>query len=54
MPSESGDLKLKGNFRKLIDLISADADYKPSNASPTPSALVYERYRSLLVGRARA
>lgn len=32
MPSESGDLKLLGNFRKLIDLVSADTNYKPSNA----------------------
>ena len=31
MPNESGDLKLLANFRKLIDLISADTDYKPSN-----------------------
>jgi len=32
MPNESGDLKLLANFRKLIDLVSADTDYKPSNA----------------------
>jgi hypothetical protein len=31
MPNESGDLKLLANFRKLIDLVSADTDYKPSN-----------------------
>lgn len=39
MPSESGDLKLLGNFRKLIDLISADAHYKHSNAALIPAAL---------------
>lgn len=39
MPGESGDLKLLGNFRKLIDLVSADADYKPSNAALNPDAL---------------
>jgi len=39
MPGESGDLKLLGNFRKLIDLVSADPNYKPSNASLTPAAL---------------
>jgi hypothetical protein len=39
MPGESGDLKLIGNFRKLIDLISADANYKPSNATLMPAAL---------------
>lgn len=39
MPNESGDLKLLGNFRKLIDLVSADTDYKPSNAGLKPAAL---------------
>jgi hypothetical protein len=39
MPNESGDLKLLGNFRKLIDLVSADTDYKPSNTALTPGAL---------------
>jgi hypothetical protein len=39
MPSESGDLKLLGNFRKLIDLVSADANYKPSNAALKKTAL---------------
>src|SRR5207237_8058680 len=33
MANESGDLKLLRNFRKLIDLVSADANYKPSNAT---------------------
>jgi hypothetical protein len=39
MPNESGDLKLLANFRKLIDLVSADTDYKPSNAALKPTAL---------------
>jgi porphobilinogen deaminase len=39
MTNESGDLKLLGNFRKLIDLVSADTAYKPTNATLKPSAL---------------
>jgi len=39
MANESGDLKLLGNFRKLIDLVSAEANYKPSNATLVPTAL---------------
>ena len=39
MPNESGDLKLLGNFRKLIDLVSGDANYKPSNTALTPAGL---------------
>ena len=39
MPNESGDLKLLANFRKLIDLVSADTNYKPSNAALKPTAL---------------
>lgn len=39
MPNESGDLKLLANFRKLIDLVSADTDHKPSNAALKPTAL---------------
>ena len=31
MSTESGDNKLIGNFRKLIDEVSADPDYDPSN-----------------------
>jgi hypothetical protein len=31
MPSESGDMKLLGNFRKLIDFVSADPNYNPAN-----------------------
>jgi hypothetical protein len=39
MPNESGDLKLLGNFRKLIDLVSADTNYKPSNTALTSAAM---------------
>jgi hypothetical protein len=31
MPTESGDNKLIGNFRKLIDEVSAEAAYNPAN-----------------------
>ena len=39
MANESGDLKLLGNFRKLIDHVSADTNYKPSNTGLKPAAL---------------
>jgi hypothetical protein len=39
MVNESGDLKLLGNFRQLINLVSADTNYKPSNAALKPGAL---------------
>lgn len=39
MSSESGDMKLLGNFRKLIDLVSGEPSYKPSNTSLKSSAL---------------
>lgn len=32
MPTESGDMKLLGNFRKLIDFVSADPNYNPANS----------------------
>jgi hypothetical protein len=31
MTTESGDKKLLGNFRKLIDEVSADPAYNPAN-----------------------
>lgn len=31
MPTESGDMKLLGNFRQLIDFVSADPNYRPAN-----------------------
>ena len=33
MPNESGDLKLLANFPKLIDLVSADKNYRPANVA---------------------
>lgn len=32
MANETGDMKITGNFRRLVDLIIADALYDPSNA----------------------
>src|SRR2546421_2451567 len=31
MPNETGDNKIIGNFRKLIDEVSAEANYNPAN-----------------------
>lgn len=39
MTTESGDRKLLGNFRKLIDEVSADTDYNPANTLLNPTAL---------------
>lgn len=39
MPSEAGDMKLLGNFRKLIDQVSADATYNPANPTLTVATL---------------
>jgi len=39
MPTEAGDMKLLGNFRKLIEFVSADPNYNPSNAAITKIAL---------------
>ena len=39
MPTESGDKKLLGNFRKLIDEVSADPNYNPANTKLKKSAL---------------
>jgi hypothetical protein len=39
MNSESGDMKLLGNFRKLINHVSAETNYKPANADLKPPAL---------------
>jgi hypothetical protein len=32
MANEAGDKKVLGNFRKLIDFVSADSNYNPANA----------------------
>jgi len=39
MPNEAGDMKLLGNFRKLIDYVSADSTYNPSNSALAKTAL---------------
>jgi len=39
MPNESGDMKLLGNFRKLIDRVSAEPNYSPSNDAVKPPNL---------------
>ena len=39
MTTESGDMKLLGNFRKLIDHVSVETTYKPSNDDLKPAAL---------------
>jgi len=39
MPTEEGDMKLLGNYRKLVDFVSADSNYNPSNAKITKTAL---------------
>jgi hypothetical protein len=39
MATESGDKKLLGNFRKLIDEVSADPNYNPANSKLKTSAL---------------
>jgi hypothetical protein len=47
MANESGDLKLLGNFRQLINLVSADTSYKPSNAALKPGALTAQHATAL-------
>lgn len=39
MPSESGDMKLLGNFSRLIELVSIDPNYNPANSKITVTAL---------------
>jgi hypothetical protein len=39
MATESGDKKLLGNFRKLIDEVSADPNYNPANTKLKKTAL---------------
>lgn len=47
MTTEAGDMKVIGNFRKLIDWVSADPNYKPSNAALTVIALEAQYAASL-------
>jgi hypothetical protein len=45
MTSEARHLKVLGNFRKLVDRISAETNYKSSNASlKAPSTRLAERH----------
>jgi hypothetical protein len=39
MANESGDMKLFGNFSKLIELVSANADYNPANTALSVASL---------------
>lgn len=39
MTTEAGNMKVIGNFRKLIDWVSAEANYKPSNDSLKAAAM---------------
>jgi hypothetical protein len=39
MANETGDMKLLGNFRKLIDRVKNDPDYQPSNPALTAPAM---------------
>lgn len=39
MASESGDMKLIGNFSQLIELVSLDPNYNPANPALPPPAL---------------
>jgi len=47
MATESGDKKLLGNFRKLIDEVSADPNYNPANSKLKKSALEARRVQTL-------
>jgi len=39
MANETGDMKLLGNFSKLIDRVKNEPDYKPANPALTPAAM---------------
>lgn len=39
MANETGDMKLLGNFRKLIDRVKNEPDYKPGNSALTVAAM---------------
>ena len=47
MPTESGDQKLLGNYRQLIDFVSADPNYNPANTIITKTALAAHYTASL-------
>ena len=50
MATESGDKKLLGNFRKLIDEVSADPNYNPANTKLKKSALEAQYDAGLTLG----
>ncbi|HXI23042.1 MAG TPA: hypothetical protein VNG71_04135 [Pyrinomonadaceae bacterium] len=39
MANEAGDMKTLGNFSKLIELVSVNADYNPANQALTVASL---------------
>ena len=39
MANETGDMKLLGNFRKLIDRVKSDSKYQPTNQVLTVAAM---------------
>lgn len=47
MPSESGDMKLLGNFGKLIELISTEPNYNPANAKLKVNSLNAQKAAAL-------
>jgi hypothetical protein len=48
MASESGDMKLLGNFGKLVDFISINPDYNPANAALKVPALNAQKAAALV------
>jgi hypothetical protein len=51
MANEAGDLKLLGNFRKLIDLLKAEPAYAPPNPKLTTAAMELQYTASLAVAQ---
>jgi len=49
MGNESGDMKLLGNFSKLIELVSINPDYNPANATIKVPALNAQKAAAHLV-----
>lgn len=47
MANESGDMKLLGNFSKLIELVSIDPNYNPANAAIKAPALNAQKAAAL-------
>jgi len=51
MPTEAGDMKLLGNFRKLIDLLTAEPNYNPANPTIIKTALGSSSHRGAHLSR---